>query len=126
MQVEGIPEGWEFVRIGGVKRGEFRLGCQGQPLEWTDSRDSASVNYVVIRKKQKQYRPFANAAEVDAMWNAVLKFKHPGPGLEDSKFRVNYITASTVWIGKESYSYKDAFESFECIDGTPFGVEVTE
>lgn len=128
MEVEGIPEGWELVRIGSVKPGEIRVDENGKPAEWSSSFESISANCVIIRKieKPKQYRQFANAAEADSMWSAVLTFKNPAPELENSKFRVNFITMSTVGIGNGSYSYKSAFESFECIDGTPFGVEVKE
>lgn len=128
MQVEGIPDGWELVRVGRVKRGEFYVDYRGEYCEYDASDSTEHKNYVIIRKieKPKRYRPFANAAEADLMWNAVLTFKNPDPELEDSRFRVDFITMSTVGIGNGSYSYKNAFESFECIDGTPFGVEVTE
>ena len=62
MQVEGIPEGWELVRVGRVKHGEVRIAADGTPAEW-NSVESNSANYVVIRKKDKKFRPFANAAE---------------------------------------------------------------
>ena len=60
------------------------------------------------------------------MWNAVLKFKFPEFDEEHSRFRVGYIASGRVGIGNQTYSYNEAIEIFECIDGTPFGVEVTE
>lgn len=128
MQVEGIPDGWELVRVGKVKQGEFYVDNSGAPYKHVESTESHSANYVIIRKieKLKRYRPFANAAEADSMWNAVLKFKFPEFDEENSRFRVGYIASGRVGIGNQTYSYNEAIEIFECIDGTPFGVEVTE
>lgn len=130
MSVEGIPDGWELVRVGRVKQGEFRLGNQGQPLEWNDSLDSGGVNYVIIRKieKPKQYRPFENEKEAEPFWDAKLRYKVSGNSKEPGKamFRVNCIGEVDVGIAFSVYSYQTAFELFECIDGTPFGVEVAE
>lgn len=124
MNIEGIPDGWELVRIGRVKRGEFRLSNFGQPIHWEDSQESGSVNYVIIRKikKPKRYRPFANAAEAEAFWDAKLQFK----GLGVDRFRVTAIRATGVTIGGSTYKYAEAFERLECSDGTPFGVEVVD
>ena len=39
---------------------------------------------------------------------------------------MNGYGALGVVIGQFSYSYEEAFDSFECIDGTPFGIEVID
>ena len=77
-------------------------------------------------EKPKRYRPFANAAEAEAMWDAVLKYKNPSPDREHSRYRIGFVSLGRVCIGLESYRYEEAFDVFECIDGTPFGVEVID
>lgn len=71
-------------------------------------------------EKHKRYRPFMNRAEVEPFWDKKLKFKDSN----DSIFRINVIGSGGVSIGSSAYSYSEAFEQFECVDGTPFGVEV--
>jgi len=126
-KAEGIPDGWEFVRVGKCYPGDVRVNTGGKPAEW-DWTASTSVNHVVIRKieKPKQYRPFSNAAEAGELWNAVLKLKYPTEGEEASRFRVVRITEKSVTVGANSYTYPKAFELFECVDGIPFGVEITK
>lgn len=122
MSIEGIPEGWELVRVGRVKQGEFRLGNQGQPLEWNDSLDSGSVNYVIIRKKPKRYRPFANAAEFEPHREKWFRVKMQ-PGII---IRTSAYDDKRHWSGEECDTWKKMFAECEFADGTPFGVEVTE
>ena len=129
MQVEGIPDGWELVRIGRVKRGEFRLSNFGQPIHWEDSQESGSVNYVIIRKikKPKRYRPFANAAEYrpfkDSWLFRVDEFGKQLPG----EWRVSGFDDEGIWLCDNHHSYEKAFAlGRRFADGTPFGVEVTE
>ena len=124
MQVEGIPDGWEFVKVGRVCNGDCWVNNGGYPQLWDSDQPSASKNYVIIRKieKPKRYRPFENAAEAEPFWDAKLQFK----GLGVDRFRVTAIRATGVTIGGSTYKYAEAFERLECSDGTPFGVEVTE
>lgn len=130
MQVEGIPEGWELVRVGKVKPGEFRVAADGTPAEW-NSVESDSANYVVIRKieKPKQFRPFANAAEYTPNWGKPVDWKcgsleHP------DFFAVVASNPAYVWVqfgtAIERFSWSLAFDKLRFSDGTPFGVEVTE
>ena len=129
MKIEGIPEGWQLVRVGKVKPGEIRVAADGTPAEW-HSVESDSANYVIIRKieKPKQFRPFANEKEAEPFWDAKLRYKESGNSKEPGKamFRVNCTGEVDVAIAFSVYSYQTAFDLFECIDGTPFGVEVTE
>lgn len=76
--------------------------------------------FVQKDEKHKRYRPFMNRAEVEPFWDKKLKFKDSN----DSIFRINGIGSGGVGIGSSAYSYSEAFEQFECVDGTPFGVEV--
>lgn len=122
MEIEGIPDGWELVRVGRVKQGEFRLGNQGQPLEWNDSLDSGSVNYVVIRKKPKQFRPFANAAEFGPHREKWFRGKMQPWHI----IRTSAYDDKRHWSGEECDTWEKMFAEYEFEDGTPFGVEVTE
>lgn len=47
MSIEGIPDGWELVRVGKVKPGEVRVAADGTPAEWS-SVESDSANYVIL------------------------------------------------------------------------------
>ena len=122
MSIEGIPEDWELVRVGKVKPGEVILGADGKPAEWI-SVESTSANYVIIRKKDKQYRPFANAAEFEPHRDRWICH----PNVKEKKFRIAAYDDNMIWSNDRGYQYSNLFESgtlFE--DGTPFGVEVTE
>ena len=122
MQIEGIPEGWELVRVGKVNTGEFRVDAEGKASAY-NSIQSTSANYVIIRKIEtpKQWRPFANTAEAETMWDAKLQLK----GCDATRLKVICLRETGCTIGPSWYTYQLAFEKFECIDGTPFGVEVT-
>ena len=130
MKIEGIPDGWELVRVGRVKRGEFYVDWEGSAIDWNQTIESSYANYVIIRKieKPRRYRAFENEREAQPFWDAKLRYKVSGNSKEPGKamFRVNCIGEVDVGIAFSVYSYQTAFELFECIDGTPFGVEVTE
>ena len=116
-------EGWVIVRYGSVGPGEYYEGHDGTVWTW-DCRGPSAEKKIIVRKieKPKQYRPFANAAEAETLWDAKLQFK----GHDADRFRVTAIRSTGVTIGGSTYRYEEAFEQFECSDGTPFGVEVTE
>ena len=129
--IEGIPEGWELVRV-------------GKPIINVDcvvNRDGTAVlcevehfaqNWPIIRKIEnpKQYRPFANAAEFKPHRDRWLT--HPrGTQCEgafqvteydDKGFLANGITQKMLY--ETAYSIGLRFDN---LDGTtePFGVEVT-
>ena len=123
MSIEGIPDGWELVRFDYATDGERYLSGDGEIRHHLCVKPTQAKR-LIIRKveKPKRYRPFANAAEAEVMWDAKLQFK----GHDVDRFRVTAIRATGVIVGASWYSYEEAFERFECIDGTPFGVEVTE
>ena len=122
MKIEGIPEGWQLVRIGKVKPGEIRVDSEGNPAEW-NSVESTSVNYVVIRKKDKQYRPFANAAEFEPHRDRWIK---PKSGNVDHRIKTHSYNNLKHYTGDIGDTWQAMFGDFEFEDGTPFGVEVTE
>ena len=120
--IEGIPDGWELVRVGKIHPGEHWVNGQGCVQEFCDVKPSHSLGYAIIRKieKPKQYRPFANGAEAMLFWDAKVRRKADGSGV----FRVVAIGETTVGIGFSLFSFMDAFNCYECDDGSPFGVEV--
>jgi hypothetical protein len=125
MQVEGIPDGWYFVRVGKVKLGEFYVNNEGFAREWTTSGESGFANYVVISKieKPKRYRPFANAAEFEPHRDKWLKLKRGGG---DHRIKTYSCNDRKHYTGDDGSTWKEMFDDFEFEDGTPFGVEVTE
>ncbi len=120
MQIEGIPDGWELVRFDYATDGERYLDGSGDIVHHLGAKPTQAKR-LIIRKIEK-YRPFANTAEAEVMWDAKLQLKEHS----DDKFRVTAIRVTGVVIGASWYNYEEAFERFECVDGTPFGVEVTE
>ena len=116
-------DGFEIVRYDFVSPGECYVGHDGTIWKW-DGLGPSAAKHIIIRKieKPRQYRPFANAAEAETLWDAKLQFK----GHDADRFRVTAIRSTGVTIGGSTYRYEEAFEQFECSDGTPFGVEVTE
>lgn len=128
MKIEGIPDGWELVRIGTpVVNVDWVVDSEGKPR--LCDIESTFLNRVIIRKieKPKKFRPFANPAEAEPFWDKKLRMKEwrakePGKAM----FRINAIGDEDVSIGFQVYSYQSAFDIYECTDGTPFGIEVTE
>lgn len=121
MKIEGIPDGWELVRIGSVRHGEYYLDPKGHPVMWTSAVTSHQTNYVIIRKieKPKQYRPFANAAEAEPFFDRRLRYRSSTNAI----LRINVLGETGAEIAGKDYTYQQAFDRFECTDGTPFGVE---
>jgi hypothetical protein len=121
MTIEGIPDGWVAVRFDYANKGESFLNYRGEIILHIYDEPSPRKR-LIIRKKPKQYRPFANAAEAETLWDAKLQFK----GHDADRFRVTAIRSTGVTIGGSTYKYEEAFERLECSDGTPFGIEVAE
>ena len=117
--IEGIPEGWELVRVG---KPVINVDCvvaeDGMPvlIDWVTDRR----NWLIIRKieKPKQYRPFANAAEFkphrDRWWmfgDDTRNHRRPPQDYDDCLYG--------------SWEWEEMFEHATFDDGSPFGVEVT-
>lgn len=135
MSIEGIPEGWELVRVGKpIMNVDCVVAGDGMPvlIDWiTDRR-----NWLIIRKieKPKTYRAFANAAEYFANRRENLAVdwssNDPSPGF----FAVVSANNSFIWVAFgdviQRFDWSQAFEKliFRHVDNTtsPFGVEVTE
>ena len=122
--IEGIPEGWELVRVGHPVLGvDTFLGDDGTIVFC--SFNSARMNCVIIRKieRPKQYRAFANAAEYLPHWGKPVVSKGDygfDSIVSTSHFCVYVGTAEKV----RTYSMAEAFDKLKFADGSPFGVEV--
>ena len=120
--IEGIPEGWELVRVGHPVLGvDTFLGDDGTIVFC--SFNSARMNCVIIRKieKPKQYRAFANAAEFKPHFDRPVCVWGG-----ESWLRVLSCSEKGVKTNALNCDYETAFEQLTFADGSPFGVEVTE
>ena len=116
--IEGIPDGWELVRVGKPKTGEFfidGLSCPHQAMD-----DEHFHGCAIIRKieKPKQYRAFENAAEFkpyrDRWWmfkDDARNHRRPPQDHDDCLYG--------------SWEWEEMFGCATFDDGSPFGVEVT-
>ena len=123
MTIEGIPEGWELVRVGTPTNGEFYLGMNGQPI--ICNLVFHGYAYLIIRKieKPKQYRPFANAAEFEPHRDRWIR---QTLGDSVSFTRIDGYGKEGVTIQGNAYTYQQLLDKRTFDDGSPFGVEVTE
>jgi len=123
MSIEGIPDGWELVAFRESSEGEYFVNNEGKIEKWTLGRKSG-VKLVIVRKieKPKQYRPFNDPTEAEQLLGFPLRLKvdHKSKGVFIG------ITPYGFQIGLSHWKLKEAFDSFERLDGTPFGIEVTE
>ena len=122
MQIEGIPDGWELVRIGVPKAGDWMVSPKGKPDR---AIEDFTTLWPIIRKieKPKRYRPFANAAEFEPHREKWLS--HDGVA---GAWRIHeYNDESFMVRDGVFFTFEEAFKDgrkFE--DGTPFGVEVID
>ena len=132
--IEGVPEGWELVRVGKPKIGEFFIDGLSCPHQAMDDRHFHGCAIIRKIENPKTYRPFANAADYVANrregfavdWN--LKDSRPG------FYAVVAANSSFLWVAfgdvNQRFDWGQAFEKliFRHVDNTtsPFGVEVTE
>lgn len=125
MKIEGVPEGWELVRIGPLYSGQpcQYIDWEGN-IETHDGKDYMCEWAPIVKKieKPKRYRPFASAEEFkphrDRWIDAVDK---------NGCWRVCAYSDTHIYVNSyRSVSYVDAFGDYVFDDGTPFGIEVTE
>lgn len=122
MTIEGIPDGWELVRIGQAMLGDHWLGSDGRIGKWEFDTPSTLRNYIIIRKieKPKQFRAFENAAEAEPFFDRRLRYK----SCSNAILRITVLGRNGIEIAGDKHTYQQAFDRFECTDGTPFGLEV--
>jgi hypothetical protein len=120
--IEGIPVGYELVRIGRPLCGEQILSPDGRVVFMSGG--ALDVNYVVLRKieKPKTYRPFANGDEYAPHFSRLV--------IEVNDNNLTYLPTAfdknKVWLGPgfNGCTWDEAFCVFKFKDsGEPFGVE---
>ena len=121
MTIEGIPEGWELVKFGVPKSGDWLINSSGGPEQ---SKGTFATVWPIIRKivKPKRYRPFANAAEFEPHRDRWFKQKS---GRVDHRVKTHSYNDRKHYTGEDGDTWQTMFNDFEFEDGSPFGVEVT-
>ena len=130
--IEGIPDGWELVRVGKPKIGEFFIGGLSCPHQAMD--DEHFHGCAIIRRieRPKQYRPFANGAEYMARDSTDIAVDWKDNGHDPCFCAVVSVNNGYVWIAFgsdiERFTWPDAFSRIEFRSKgnatSPFGVEV--
>lgn len=123
-EIEGVPEGYELVRLGVANKGEYWMREDGSVFMAT-SDHMQGLFYPTVRKieKPKRYRPFANAAEFKPHRDRWTYH----PAYPDKLFRNSAYNDEGVFDGRTKYTYQDLFESGTLFEGGDvFGIEVTE
>ena len=124
--IEGIPEGWELVRVGKVLAGEFFINSDGRAHEALSALDFHGCAIIRKIEKPKQYRAFANAAEFKPHRDRWITKLYSNGRASDGCFRVDSYDDFGVWIVNERLSFDDMFNTNQPFDdGSPFGVEAT-
>jgi hypothetical protein len=121
MKIEGVPNGYELVRIGIPKEGELYLFGRCCIAEEYDESVHYNSVYAIVRKieKPKQYRPFANAEEFKPHRDRWCRIN-----VCDS--RVQNVTNERVCFRDCNFTWEKAYIEITFDDGSPFGVEVSE
>ncbi len=129
MKIKGVPEGWELVRLGSAKQGEWYM------LEDGSVRCAKSDHFhriePIIKKteKPKRYRPFASAEEFKPhrdRWQT--RKDRTDDDHQPGACRPVAYNDVGMWFPGTYTTYVDAFKSGRVFDddGSPFGIEVTE
>ena len=128
MTIEGLEhlekDGWELVRIGKPVKGvDWVVNFDGSPV--LCEVEDVTKNWPIIRKKPKQYRPFANAAEFAPHRDRWIRRLANGGAFLVS----DYSNEGFCYDELNPVSWEELFNMgyvFDNPDGTtdPFGVEV--
>lgn len=130
MQIDGVPEGWELVRVGTPVFREYYIDpTNGSPIMAHFDFENAHV--LIIRKieKPKTYRPFANAEEFKPFRDRWQTRKDESDDCQQpGACRPSAYDNRGMWFGRQYTTYEEAFDSGRLFDddGSPFGIEVTE
>ena len=121
MKIEGLPEGYDIVRIGRPEKGELFIGASGMVAKSSGFEDA--VCYLILRKieRPKQYRPFANAEEFKPHRDRWWRMAYPDGSHASFRPPCSYSDR-----GYGGVLWKRCFERYVFDDGSPFGVEVSE
>jgi hypothetical protein len=128
MKIEGIPDGWELVRIGTPLMGEFKLNFKGEAIKSFGCEKNANIPIIRKIEKPKRYRPFANAQEFTPyknLWAEVVN-ENDNYWVKGERVRcVAYCDSGATYEG-HSLDWEDAFKTLCFRQGRPVGMEVTE
>ena len=113
-KIEGVPDGWEVVRIGKPFYGEHFLNHRGH-VELLES-DKAALNYVIIRKiepPKPTYIPWTFETCPIGRHVVCLDARQKGiiTGASDDGVR----------IGASVYSYNQLLANWQHLNGIPCG-----
>jgi len=121
MKIEGVPAGYEILRIGRADYLDTFLGDFGDVEVWDERESSRLQSFVILRKiqKPKTYRPFANAEEFKPHRDRWVKRK-------SCIVQVTSYSNEDLVVCNTPYTWLAAFQMLIFDDNTPFGVEVSE
>lgn len=124
MDIEGVPNGYEFVKFGPLLKGEpcFWLCSDGTIQKWSGYSDCGGC-FAILRKKEKEvkWRPFKNANEYAPNKDRWLTRM----GGIDGEWKVFAFSNDGVWSGDGNhYSFKQMLDNgYKFVDdGFPFGI----
>ena len=125
--IEGIPDGWELVRIGKPFINERYISLSGKVTNCVCIPSGEA--YAIVRKieKPKQFRPFANAAEFEPFRDRWVRRTHNGDLSNAGCFKGQAYDDEGIYNLGRHFSYQEMFDDGRQFDdGTPFGIEVME
>ena len=125
--IEGIPDGWELVRIGKPFINERYISLSGKVTNCVCIPSGEA--YAIVRKieKPKKYRPFENAAEFEPFRDRWIKRTYNGDLSGKGCFKGHAYDDKGIYDVGEHFTYQEMFDDGRKFDdGTPFGIEVTE
>ena len=121
-KIEGVPEGWELVRIGTPVDGERYIASDGGVV-FCMGMGQLAKNFLIIRKIEPPKPKYTPWTFDTCPIGCVIKRKD---GLDHALMIVSKTDVSAGQMGGH-YLYEALFRSWRQLDGTPCGtVEVQE
>ena len=91
---------------------------------WTEATCPSWANNIEYRiKPESKYRPFKTKEEC---WNEMLKHQPFGwirNKVNRAMIHISFALGGYVMLATENRGFSDAFDKFEFIDSTPFGIK---
>jgi len=126
MKIDGIPEGWELVRIGEAEVDEWYIDWGGKPQHRVERTIGGCA---IVKRIEPTYRPFANAAEFMPHRDRWVKSKLDLSSHNRVGRVVQYDDQRAYFTNGEAHSSRDwdyLFKHMVFEDGTPFGIDATK
>jgi len=115
-KIDGIPDGWEFVRTGTVQPGEWSLCIFGDP-EFCTTDNLRNKNYVIVRKIEPPKPVYVPWTFETCPVGCVVKRKD----LLSFQWMITAKTDTSAGQSGNYYLYDRLFHEFTQLDGTPCG-----